>query len=173
MSIPDQDVELLRKETSKILAQHRAWLKHNFTTAGAGELLERGASVFDRVLAMAFPTLAAGMSDSIALVALGSYGRQEVCPHSDLDLLILHRELPKRKLEEFGSRLLGLLWDQKISVGHSIRTVEQCLKISEKDYSVLTSLLDARLVAGSPQLLAELTKGVERGLAAARKAYFS
>ncbi len=169
----DKDVEVLQRETSKILGQHRDWLKDNFKTASAGELLERGAGVFDRVLAMAFPTLAAGMSDSIALVALGSYGRQEVCPHSDLDLLILHRELPKRKLEEFGSRLLGLLWDQKISVGHSIRTVEQCLKISAKDYSVLTSLLDARLVAGSAEVFAELIKGLERGMARAGKAYFS
>jgi len=173
MASVDRDSELVEAQVSKIAGRHRIWLKENFRDAGVREILKADTLVFDRILKMAFPVFGVGMVDRMALVAVGSYGREEVCPHSDLDLLILHQDLPGRKLEEFSGRLLGLLWDQKIQVGHSIRTIEQCLKLCEKDYSVLTSLLDARLVAGSRPLFQELIPGFEKLVSDHKPAYFS
>ncbi len=173
MSVVDKDSELVQVQARKILGGHRVWLRENSRTGSAWEILKADTLVFDRVLALAFPVFGVGMTDRIALVALGSYGRGEVCPHSDLDLLILHRDLPLRKLEDFSGRLLGLLWDQKIQVGHGIRTIEQCLKLSEKDYAVLTSVLDGRLVAGSGELFRDLAQGVEKLAGGHKREYFS
>ena len=173
MSEKDQDAEMVQASVKKILAQHQAWLKEHFADSTALELLSANTEIFDRILKMAFPVFAEGMTERISLVALGSYGRGEVCPHSDLDLLILYQDLSMRKLEDFSNRILSLLWDQKIQVGHSIRTIEQSLKISEKDYSVLTSLLDSRLVAGSKELFKEMQERFEKMLAQHRRDYFN
>jgi len=172
MAVIDRDIELLSREVSRILDQHRAWLKPKLVEESIWETLNASTRVYDRILNLCFPALAVGMKDHICLVALGSFGREEVCPHSDLDLLILYQGLPHRKIENFSARLLGLLWDQKIKVGHSLRTKEECLKLAEKDHSVLTALLDARPVAGNFALFEKLTAGFEKKIKSLRKAFF-
>jgi len=172
MPVIDRDKELVEAEVNKILGHHRTWLETNFASESSWETLKRSSQVYDQILSLALPVFGVGMLDRVCLVALGSYGREEVCPQSDLDLLILFHELPLRKIENFSARLLGLLWDQKLKVGHSLRTREQCLKLAEKDYSVLTALLDARPVAGNFELSKELTSGFEKVLHSQRKAYF-
>lgn len=86
-----------------------------------------------------------------AVVAVGGYGRGELCPHSDVDLLILY----DRSSVEFGrflaQELIYLLWDIDLKVGHSWRTPEECLEIARADSVAENSLLDARrLVGGQP-----------------------
>lgn len=169
----DKDKEWIQSQVKLLLTKHQAWLQEHFPNAKVRELLSRQTKIFDQILKLAFPVFAVEISDKICLIALGSYGRGEVCPHSDLDLLILHQDLSLRRLEDFSNRILSLLWDQKIKVGHSIRTIEQCLRLIEKDYSVLTSLLDARLVVGNEFFFDELKTRFEKLLALKRKAYFS
>ena len=172
MAAIDRDKELVEAEVGKILGRHRSWLEENFRTESIWEILNRSSQIYDRILGLALPVFGVGITDQVCLVAVGSYGREEVCPYSDLDLLILYRELPLRKIEDFSARLLGLLWDQKITVGHSLRTKEQCLKLAEKENSVLTALLDARPVAGNLELFRELTAGFEKVAQRLRKSYF-
>ncbi len=99
---------------------------------------------------------AAGLPANTALVGVGGYGRGELFPFSDVDLLILLGEAPdaatRAKLEE----LIQLLWDLGLEIGHSIRTVDECMTESSADITVQTSLLEARLVCGDMVLFGEL-----------------
>ncbi|MDB5770611.1 MAG: [protein-PII] uridylyltransferase, partial [Burkholderia sp.] len=108
----------------------------------------------DAALTQAWKT--SGLPSSAALVAVGGYGRGELFPHSDVDVLILLESAPdaalRRKLEE----LVQLFWDLGLEIGHSIRTIEECLTESAADITVQTSLLEARLVTGNRKLFRSL-----------------
>lgn len=84
-----------------------------------------------------------------ALVAVGGYGRGELFPYSDVDVLILLQQRPDATLREKLEKLVQLFWDIGLDIGHSIRTIEECLQESAADITVQTSLLEARLVTGS------------------------
>ena len=99
-------------------------------------------------------------SNRVAIVATGSWGREEVSPYSDLDLLIIaERDSHDSKWIETWIRAL---WDSGLSVGHAVRTLRETEKLLEKDIRSLTTLLDSRLLVGSAALhkkLARLTRG--------------
>jgi [protein-PII] uridylyltransferase len=108
--------------------------------------------------------MAAGLPANTALVGVGGYGRGELFPFSDVDLLILLGEAPDApttaKLEE----LIQLLWDLGLEIGHSIRTVDECMTESGADITVQTCLLEARLVCGDMALFAELQQRYQAAL---------
>jgi [protein-PII] uridylyltransferase len=87
-----------------------------------------------------------------ALVAVGGYGRGELFPHSDVDVLILLDATSDGALQAKLEELVQLLWDIGLEIGHSIRTIDECLTESAADITVQTSLLEARLVAGNRKL---------------------
>jgi [protein-PII] uridylyltransferase len=93
-----------------------------------------------------------GLPASAALVAVGGYGRGELFPHSDVDVLILLESAPDTALQGKLEELVQLFWDIGLEMGHSIRTVDECLSESAADITVQTSLLEARLVAGNRRL---------------------
>jgi [protein-PII] uridylyltransferase len=101
---------------------------------------------------------AAALPADTALVGVGGYGRGELYPFSDVDLLILLGRpadaITQAKLENF----VQLLWDLGLEIGHSIRTVDECMTESAADITVQTSMLEARLVSGSETLFAELQR---------------
>ncbi len=84
-----------------------------------------------------------------ALVAVGGYGRGELFPHSDVDVLILLENPADGALQGKLEQLIQLFWDIGLHLGHSIRTVDECLIEAAADITVQTSLLEARLVSGS------------------------
>lgn len=96
-------------------------------------------------------------SERIALCAVGGYGRAEMAPFSDLDLLFLTND---KKMSAYVERLtefvLYMLWDLGLKVGHSVRTVDQSIKLAKEDQTILTSLLDLRFVRGDEALASEL-----------------
>jgi len=98
------------------------------------------------------------LPDDAALIAVGGYGRGELFPHSDVDVLILlprpASALLQAKLEE----LVQLFWDIGLEIGHSIRTIDECLSEAAADITVQTSLLEARLITGSEAQFALLKK---------------
>jgi len=98
--------------------------------------------------------LAEAIEGRVALVALGGYGRREMTPASDVDLMLLHEDA--EGLEEAASRLFYPFWDAGIPLGHSVRTVAECLRLAD-DPTATTAFLDARLVDGEASLADSLT----------------
>ena len=144
------------------VGQERAWLKAQrdalcrqyFKHPDPQENLAANAEVVDTVLRTLW-SRAIDIDDSdIALVAVGGYGRGALFPHSDFDVLVL---LPDgRRADNAVENFIHALWDVGIEPGHSVRTVSECVEEAAKDITVDTSLLEARLIAGSPVVLLEL-----------------
>lgn len=89
------------------------------------------------------------LEEGIAVVALGSYGRRELCLGSDVDILIVHKSNLSRAMAERVSRVLYSLWDYKLEVGHGVMTLQQCIRAAMSDFRYLTSLMDMRFLMGS------------------------
>ena len=93
--------------------------------------------------------------EGIAMVAVGGYGRAELCPYSDIDLLLLHRDRPD--IGDIAPRLWYPIWDEGLKLGHSVRTPRETRDLAKTDLDTATSLLDARHIAGDAELTADLT----------------
>jgi [protein-PII] uridylyltransferase len=126
----------------------------------SGWLLREHARLIDRSLLTLWKTH--GLPDSMALVATGGYGRGELYPASDVDVLVLLAGEPAAAERERLEQLVGMFWDIGLEVGHSVRTVEACVESARADITVETSLLEARLLAGSAALYRRLRKSVSR-----------
>ena len=94
--------------------------------------------------------------ETVALVALGGYGRRELFPYSDIDLMLLYHPDFRDGVKGIADAVLYPLWDSGMEVGHGVRTVEESLLQAGEDYFFLVSMLDARLVAGSAGLFGNL-----------------
>ncbi len=89
------------------------------------------------------------------LVALGGYGRRELAPHSDIDLMVLYRNEAADVIAELVREVLHPLWDIGFQVGHSVRTIQDCITLGLSDLTVRTSMMEARFLTGNPQLFQE------------------
>ncbi len=94
----------------------------------------------------------------ITLIALGGYGRNELYPFSDIDLLLLHDRKAARFMQDIAESILYPLWDSGYEVGHSVRTVSGAISFARDDFFFQVSLLDARLLGGSVELYDKLQK---------------
>ncbi len=92
----------------------------------------------------------------ISLEAVGGYGRGELHPFSDIDLLILHQPEVLPDCRDNVERFLTLLWDIGLEIGHSVRTVKQCVDIARDDITVATNIMESRTLVGDESLRAEL-----------------
>jgi len=118
---------------------------------------------YNRVLGPALP-------EGFAMLAVGGYGRRELFPHSDVDLLFLTR-LPFNNpvLKESLSEFLKQLWDSGMRVSQSVRTIEECSSVSEGNFELTVSLLDHRLLAGDPLLFGRFRERFCHFLSAERR----
>ncbi len=117
------------------------------------ELVRGRALVIDQVLSVLWQRFAWRDASDISLVAVGGYGRGELHPHSDIDLLILassEQEIARWKpdIEVF----VTALWDLSLDIGHSVRTPDQCIEAASADVTVATNLLESRTVWGNDRL---------------------
>lgn len=99
-----------------------------------------------------------GIPAGNALVGVGGYGRGELFPFSDVDVLILLSRPPDPALEKKLEQLIQAFWDMGLHIGHSVRTIDECLQAAAGDITIQTSLLEARLVTGSRDLFRQLVK---------------
>jgi len=100
--------------------------------------------------------LPAALAGQLALVAVGGYGRGELHPCSDVDILVLVSDPAAQDQRGAVERLVAFLWDVGLAVGHSVRTVAQCAEQSAADVGVMTALLESRHLAGSATLVAAM-----------------
>ena len=124
----------------------------------SGQALLRGHSklVDEFVLDCFLEAEVAGAEESVALVALGGYGRQELFPYSDIDLMILYRAEVRDDVGQIADSVLYPLWDNGLEVGHGVRSVDEAVELAADDFYFRVALLDARLLAGSQLLYFEL-----------------
>ena len=122
------------------------------------ELLRRHAALVDAFIVEQFDRArtAGEIPGQVAMVALGGYGRSELYPYSDIDLLLLHDQRAGSALQAAARALLYPLWDAGCEVGHSVRTVAEAVRFAREDFPFQVALLDARLVVGAAPLLEEL-----------------
>lgn len=110
------------------------------------------AEAVDRVLAAAWRIQPWPDQKDIALLAVGGYGRGELLPHSDIDLLILTRRGRPARYQPCIGRFLALLWDIGLQVGQSVRSLRQCREEAVRDITVATALMESRPLAGAAAL---------------------
>jgi [protein-PII] uridylyltransferase len=114
----------------------------------------------DDALRSAFMNLPDDARDQVAVLALGGYGRGELCPKSDIDVMVLC-ESGRARASETAKRFLHLLWDEAVDIGHSVRTVEEAMALHGTSLDAWTSMLESRYLCGNErlaQLFFETTK---------------
>ena len=137
---PQGDIKsFLREEEALIRSAH-------FDGAGGGEIVQRRTALIDRVLKSIHQSFSRS-GNSPLLIAVGGYGRGELNPFSDIDILFLSRDEQDR---EQTTQMLYALWDAGLDIGYSVRTIDECVELSRNDSKIRTSLLESRFLAGDP-----------------------
>ncbi len=120
----------------------------------ANELVHAWARFIDALLTHAWINQLGESQQDLSLLAVGGYGRGELHPHSDIDLMILLRENTHQYDEQL-ENFLRFLWDIGLEVGHSVRSLDECVIEAEKDITVVTNIQEARLLIGNKNLYEE------------------
>ena len=150
---------------------HRLKLLHR-QGAGGRDICAGRTAMLDALLRHLWATAKSSLSAQaqkefppLALVAIGGYGRGELNPHSDIDFMFLHdgqvavnRPLPY--LSRLIDGVLYPLWDVGLKVGHSVRSIDDCVKVANADMQSKTSLIEARLIAGDETLFKKFQKAL-------------
>ncbi len=149
-------------EIAKVLKQeiktYFDTLEDTFATSGGKDFLVKHTKKIDSILKLIFKVAQremfgdyAPMKNSIplALVALGSYGREQLCVYSDIDLMIVYKEIPGYNSKEMIEKILYILWDTGLKLGHRVHTVDELLEVSKTDITIKTALIESRFIEGS------------------------
>ena len=128
------------------LAADRYWARHNVEDL----LADRCAFMDDLIRDIWQAQIPAKAADDLSLLAVGGYGRGELFPHSDIDLLILAKR-PQRWADQI-SAFLRVLYDLNLEVGHSVRRLSECKQYARGDITVATAMFERRLLSGSSKL---------------------
>ncbi len=140
-------------EDVSLLIYGRAWMLN--------QLLIRAWQQYD------WPT-----DGSVSLVAVGGYGRGELHPHSDIDVLILLKAGDPENFRESIEGFITFLWDSSLEVGSSVRTIEQCFEEASKDITIATNLIESRTLVGDDQLRQDMYDRVTADSAWSSKEFF-
>ena len=154
----------LQRGRARLLEIHRAG-------AGGMEVVSAYSGMMDHLIchlynvageevARRFP----GLKPKCAVIAQGGYGRGELNPHSDIDLLFLYTWKVTPIIESLTEKILYTLWDAGLQVGNAVRTISETMRLAEGDIKVKTALLDTRFLCGDYALYQEFESAVEKRL---------
>ncbi|AXS80043.1 [protein-PII] uridylyltransferase [Dechloromonas sp. HYN0024] len=153
------DVAALRAEVKAGYSR----LQQNYEQTGdADALLVERCQQVDSVLERLWKSF--DFPATLALAAVGGYGRGELYPASDIDLLVLLPQEANSALQEKLECLISSFWDIGLEIGHSVRTIQDCLNEAANDITVQTALLEARLLTGNGKLFATFEKRLRGNL---------
>lgn len=113
-------------------------------------------AIYDTIAVQLYPAPNPTDAEKIAVVAVGGYGRGELAPQSDVDLLFLHHRKPAARVDQIVETILYTLWDVGLKVGHSTRSVDECLRQAKSDWTICTALLESRYIWGDKTLFTDL-----------------
>ncbi len=153
----DNDIAFIREYLSESQNKIDAYFVAGGCVTSA---IRKRAWLVDQVLSYLWCQACLSPSDDIALLAVGGYGRAELHPHSDVDILLLIRDNNDKSFDQGLERFLTKLWDIGLNIGHSVRSLDECLENACDDLTIATSLMEARIILGPESLLDKLNSTI-------------
>ena len=144
--------ETLRQGQQALASAYLARPDHKMYFNGRSELVDQ---MLSRLWSLT------GMPESAALIAVGGYGRGELYPYSDIDVLVALDTTPDSNLEESLQELISQFWDIGLAVAHSVRTIDECIEAAQADVTIQTALFESRLICGCPALFHNMQSRVD------------
>jgi [protein-PII] uridylyltransferase len=138
------------------IANSYDWLNSEFSGGDVTGLVTGRATFIDSLLRHLWRLVELNQQKHLSLVAVGGYGRGQLQPYSDIDLLILSSKTYSKSQQESISRFITLLWDIGLDLGQSVRTIKETFNNAKQDVTIATNLVEARLLAGSQDTFDEL-----------------
>ena len=155
---PDFEIAKLLKKDIK---EYFGTLEETFeNSSGKGFLLKHTRKI-DTLIQMVYRVAMRSMFGTympmkstlpLTLVALGSYGREQLCVYSDIDLMIVYKEVPGYNTKEMIEKILYILWDAGLKLGHRVHEIGEIFDVSKTDITIKTSMIESRFIEGSKQL---------------------
>ena len=145
-------------------------LDESFATSGGKDFLFKHTRKIDSILKLIYKIALHGMfqgyqpmknSLPLSIAALGSYGREQLCVYSDIDLLIVYRDIPGYNTKETIEKILYLIWDSGLKLGHRVHHVDELLDVSRTDITIKTALMESRYLEGSKFLWTETQNALD------------
>ncbi|GBL04137.1 [protein-PII] uridylyltransferase [Glaciecola sp. KUL10] len=130
------------------VAHHYEYLNEQFDQVHVDELVTARSDLVDALLCKAWSLLSLDLENKLTLCAVGGYGRGQLQPYSDIDLLILSEKRINKEIEEKVGVFITFLWDIKLDVGQSVRTISECCSLAKDDITIATNLVEARVLIG-------------------------
>jgi len=155
---PDFEISKLLKEEIK---RYFETLEESFAQSSGKGFLVKHTRKIDTLIRLVYKVAMRSMFGTympmkstlpITLLALGSYGREQLCVYSDIDLMIVYREIPGYNTQEMIEKILYILWDAGLKLGHRVHEVGELFEISQTDITIKTSMIESRFIEGSKQL---------------------
>ena len=155
---PDFEVSKLLKKDIK---NYFGTLEESFANSSGKGFLVKHTRKIDSLIQMVYQVAMRSMFGTympmkstlpITLVALGSYGREQLCVYSDIDLMIVYKEVPGYNTQEMIEKILYILWDAGLKLGHRVHEVGEIFEVAQTDITIKTSMIESRFIEGSKQL---------------------
>jgi len=133
-------------------------LEDTFATSGGKDFLVKHTKKIDSILKLIFQVAQREMfgdyapmknSIPIAMVALGSYGREQLCVYSDIDLMLVYKDIPGYNTKDMLEKILYILWDTGLKLGHRVHTIDDLIEVADTDITIKTALIESRFIEGS------------------------
>ncbi|MBT5028270.1 MAG: hypothetical protein HOH38_05105 [Nitrospinaceae bacterium] len=154
--------KILQEEKEKIKNWHRSG-------TGGREIIQAHTNLVDKVIQHVLFSMTqleayagAKVLDDFSLVAVGGYGRGELNPLSDIDLLFLLSENPRPKTETFIQDALSVIWGFGMEIGHSSRTIKDCIKLAQEDLTIKTAMIETRFLIGNPIIYGKFDNAIHK-----------
>ena len=142
------------------IIEFNAQQNEQFSTTDVIALLHQRSDFYDETLLNLWQEYGFSDRQDLALIAVGGYGRREMFPLSDLDILVLTENPLDEQTHAKLNELFNLLWDAKLQVGASIRTLQECLDIGKQELSVATNMYEGRFLYGNAELWHRLVEAI-------------
>ena len=139
------------------------WNRESFHHFPVGELVKARVVFVDFVLQNLWTAFKLSDEKDLSLLAVGGYGRGELHPESDIDLLFLSEKKLPKKCEDNLSSFITTLWDLKFDIGHAVRTLKETIKIGKEDITIATNMMERRLITGNTSGFEKLEEKLNYG----------
>jgi [protein-PII] uridylyltransferase len=149
-------------QLKKTLIENNQQLQQDFNNhVEIKKLLHKRSDFIDTILSTLWLENDLDSNNIATLVPVGGYGRREMHPASDIDVLILLTAEPNTQEQNLLSTFVNSLWNLGLDIGHSVRTLEECIEEAEKDLSIISNLMESRFLAGNRVLFNKLQQQIQ------------